>query len=45
LATFVTTNKSVEELARSFDQRIASRLQQACEVVQIRGRDKRSENG
>lgn len=40
-ATFVTTNKSLEELARSFDERIASRLQQACEVVQLTGRDRR----
>jgi DNA replication protein DnaC len=45
LATFVTSNKSVEELARSFDQRIASRIRQGCEVIQIWGRDKRSENG
>ncbi len=44
LATFMTGNKSVEELGRSFDQRVASRIRQACEVVQIRGRDKR-DNG
>jgi len=41
-ATFVTTNRSIEELAQSFDQRIASRLQWACEVVHVRGKDKRS---
>jgi DNA replication protein DnaC len=40
-ATFITTNKSVEELGRSFDQRVASRLRQACQVVQVTGRDKR----
>lgn len=45
LATFITSNKPIEELTRSFDERIASRIRQACEVVQIRGRDKRSENG
>jgi len=45
LATFVTSNKPLEELGRSFDQRVSSRIRQACEVVQIRGRDKRSENG
>jgi DNA replication protein DnaC len=45
LATFVTTNKPIEELGRSFDARIASRIRQACEIVQIRGGDKRSENG
>lgn len=40
-ATFVTSNKSVEELARSFDERVASRLCQACEIIQITGEDKR----
>ncbi len=40
--TFVTTNKSIEELAKSFDSRIASRLQQLCEVIHLTGRDKRA---
>jgi DNA replication protein DnaC len=39
--TFITTNKSVEELGKSFDPRVASRLCQACEVVQLTGRDRR----
>lgn len=41
LATFVTTNKTIEDLAWSFDQRVASRLRQACEIVEIRGADRR----
>jgi len=41
LPTFVTTNRPVEELGKAFDQRIASRLLQACEVVKLTGEDKR----
>ena len=40
--TFITTNKSVEELGKSFDARIASRLQQACEIVHLTGEDRRT---
>lgn len=40
-ATFVTTNKSVEELSKSFDQRIASRLKQSCEIIHLTGDDHR----
>ena len=40
-ATYITSNKSVEEIRKSFDARIASRLQQACEVVQLAGKDRR----
>ncbi len=39
--TFITTNKSIEELSRSFDARIASRLLQACEIARLTGPDKR----
>ncbi len=42
-ATFITTNKSVEELGKSFDPRIASRLQQACDVVHLTGKDRRAD--
>lgn len=42
--TFITTNRSVEELVKSFDARIASRIQQACEVVQLSGDDRRTIN-
>jgi DNA replication protein DnaC len=41
LATFVTTNRPVEELAKTFDERIASRLCQACEVLKLTGEDRR----
>jgi len=41
LATYLTTNRPVEELAKTFDERVASRLLQACEVVKLTGQDKR----
>ena len=44
LPIFLTTNRPVEELGRTFDERIASRLIQACEVIKLTGEDKR-ENG
>ena len=45
-ATYISSNKSVEELGKSFDTRIASRLQQACQVIKLEGQDKRKpENG
>jgi DNA replication protein DnaC len=40
-ATFITSNKSIEELGRSFDARIASRLQQACKILKLEGADRR----
>lgn len=42
-ATFITTNKPVEQLAESFDTRIASRLQQACVIRRLAGQDKRQQ--
>jgi len=41
LATFLTGNKSPEELGRSFDARVASRLCQACEIIELTGPDRR----
>jgi len=41
LPTFVTTNRPVEELAKTFDERIASRLLEACEIVKLTGGDRR----
>lgn len=41
LPTFATSNKSPDELGKSFDERIASRLAMACEFVAIKGRDRR----
>lgn len=38
---FITTNKSITELSKSFDERVSSRLRQACEIIPISGRDKR----
>lgn len=40
-ATFVTSNKSLEEVAASFDARVASRLCQACEIIEVVGKDRR----
>ncbi len=39
--TFVTSNRAIEDMGRSFDARIASRLCEACEVVKICGADRR----
>lgn len=39
--TFVTGNKAIEVLAKSFDGRIASRLCEACEVLRLAGPDRR----
>jgi len=39
--TFITSNKTVEELGHSFDQRVASRLYQACQIIPVSGKDKR----
>ncbi len=39
--TFITTNKSVEELGKSFDERVGSRLHQACILQPVAGSDKR----
>lgn len=44
VATFITSNKSVDELGKSFDMRVASRIQQACSIIEIKGKDKRNEN-
>lgn len=40
LPTFITTNKSVEQLGQSFDSRIVSRLQTAL-IIEMTGQDKR----
>ena len=41
LPTNITTNRPIEELGKTFDQRIASRLVQACEIIKLSGEDKR----
>ena len=40
LPTYITTNKSIEQLSESFDERIASRLRLAT-VVHLAGKDRR----
>jgi DNA replication protein DnaC len=40
-ATFITSNKPLEELEKSFDERVASRLCQVCEIVHAEGEDRR----
>jgi DNA replication protein DnaC len=42
-ATFITTNRSIEELAKTFDERITSRIQQGCEIMKYTGEDKREQ--
>jgi DNA replication protein DnaC len=39
--TYITSNKSLEEIRGSFDDRIFSRILGHCEVIRIAGRDKR----
>jgi hypothetical protein len=39
--TFLTSNKGIESIAKSFDQRIGSRLHQACEIIRLDGPDRR----
>ncbi len=39
--TFITTNKPVEQLGKSFDDRVASRLIQACKIIRLEGKDRR----
>jgi DNA replication protein DnaC len=41
LPTFITTNRPVEELEKTFDARVSSRLIQACEIVKLSGDDRR----
>jgi DNA replication protein DnaC len=38
---FITSNKTIDQLASSFDDRVASRIQQGCEIIAVRGYDKR----
>jgi DNA replication protein DnaC len=39
--TFITTNRTIEELSKTFDERITSRIQQGCEIIRFEGEDKR----
>ena len=42
LPTYISTNKSIDQLAHSFDQRIASRLGQGT-VIEMKGEDRRGQ--
>lgn len=42
LPSFITSNLSLENLGRTFDSRIASRIQQACTVIELTGKDRRT---
>jgi DNA replication protein DnaC len=42
LPLFITTNRPIEELAKSFDARIAGRLVAGCEVLKLSGKDWRT---
>jgi len=39
--TFITSNKNIEQLSATFDERIASRIQQICKTIQCKGKDRR----
>jgi len=39
--TFITTNKTVEDLGQTFDSRIASRIVELCTVLRLTGEDRR----
>lgn len=43
--TIITSNKSLEELEKSFDARIASRIAGWCKVIELEGEDKRLNQG
>lgn len=38
---YLTTNKSLEEIAKAYDERVASRIAALTEVVEVAGRDQR----
>ncbi len=40
--TYITTNKPIESLTKTFGQRVGSRLQAACEIIQLTGKDRRT---
>lgn len=43
--TIITSNKSIGDIAQSFDARIASRLVAMCEIIELTGNDRRLSNG
>jgi len=43
--TWFSSNKSVEQLSATFDDRIASRLHEHCKIILLDGRDRRKPTG
>lgn len=43
--TIITSNKSLEEIEKSFDARIASRIYGWCKVIELSGEDRRLTEG
>jgi len=43
--TIITSNKSPQEIADNFDARIASRIVGMCELIELKGEDRRLANG
>lgn len=41
LPTFITANRSIEEIGKTFDARIASRIMGGCKIVKLSGKDRR----
>lgn len=41
LPTFITSNKSLDEIAKSFDERIADRINEVCKIVKLSGKNRR----
>ncbi len=43
-ATYITNNKPMEYVEKEFDPTLASRLNEACEIVKLTGSDRRRQN-
>lgn len=44
LPTFITSNKKVEEIAKSFDARIADRIHEVCKIIKLSGKNRRRDD-
>lgn len=42
--TFITSNKTIEELEQSFDDRIVSRIKAGCRIREMAGKDRRKDS-
>ena len=43
LPIFITSNKKIEEIAKSFDDRIADRIHEVCKIVKLSGKNRRKD--